>query len=97
MPPRLLTAYLTRGLVLWSLVRLVAQVGARSLHRILPDASPGTLAPLVITAALCTVDFYRRREQTLVRDLGVAPLAAITLSAIPALIGEAIRLGLYGP
>lgn len=97
LPFRLLVVYLARGALLWAMVRIVAAAGIVLMRAtISADAETGVLAPLLVTAALCAVDFYRRREATFVANLGIAPVAVVVVSVLPALAGEAILLLVHG-
>lgn len=97
MPPRLFIAYLVRGLCIWGFVRVFALVGTAALQAVIPEASPGTWPPLAVTALICILDFLRRRERTLVGNLGLSPVAVIVVSILPAFVGEAVWLGFNGP
>lgn len=78
--------------MIWLLVRLVATWLTAAVDQ---TTGPGTFAPLLVTSALCAVDFYRRREGLLVANLGIAPAVAVTASILPALIGEMAILGAH--
>jgi hypothetical protein len=91
MPRALALSYFARGIGIWALIRIVAFIGTVLMRGAVgPGARSGTAAPLLVAAAVCIIDFRRRRESTLVANLGIAPTTAVSVMLAPVLAGEAL-------
>lgn len=91
MPRALALTYLARGICIWALIRIVALMGTILIRSAVgPGARAGTTAPLLVATAVCIIDFRRRRESTLVANLGIAPATAVAIMLAPVLAGEVL-------
>ena len=88
MPPRLLRAILFRGVLIWIGARVIANATLAY-----AQIEPGPMVPLwsvAAAAALCLVDFGRRKESMLLGILGIATWNAVLVGTIPAVAIEAV-------
>ena len=89
LPLHLALTFLVRGSLIWVLVRVIAYLGLLFVRaRLGPEVRSGLLAPIMVTIALCAVDFARRRESVLMANLGVSAGQTVGLMLCPALVGE---------
>ena len=81
---------LTRGSVIWLLVRLtVTAFGAAFPGRHSLRFTPMATVYLVLTAgALAVLETRRRNEHRILANLGISPAMIVLLSTIPAFLGE---------
>jgi hypothetical protein len=89
-PARLLRAVLVRGVTLWLLARIV---GKAALASVGTTESGGALLPawvILMTASLTLVDLHRRRELTLLHNLGISTAQVVSLASLPAVAIEAL-------
>jgi hypothetical protein len=89
-PARLLRAFLLRGVVLWLLTRIM---GTAVLAAATSSPSGGFFfAAWVIgmTASLALIDLHRRRELTLLHNLGIDTSRVVLISTTPAIVFEGI-------
>jgi hypothetical protein len=100
--PLLARALMRRGLVMWIVVRvaffIVGSIAAMLLGPPTVRLASGTVVVLVALCALLGVlDVLRRRERTLLANLGVSLPQLVLLLVIPAALGElAIALVVAG-
>ncbi|HSA56369.1 MAG TPA: hypothetical protein VLE53_11750 [Gemmatimonadaceae bacterium] len=95
--PILRRLLLRRGLVLWVLARLalLAVVLFSALSGGSPSIVPLTLAMpqmLPLLALLVWIDLHRRREVTLIGNLGQSQGAAVLIACLPGVAGEVVAL-----
>jgi len=98
LPERSLTvALLRRGAVLWLLARLMvgSMSAAVSGHGSVGLLPPTALALALAVGALGLLDARRRNEHRFLANLGVSQIVIVTLSTIPALLGE-LAVGVGG-
>ena len=87
-PARLFRTLLLRGATLW----FFARITAKAMLTVVSDAA-GPLIPawaIVMTAALTLVDLHRRKEVSLLNNLGIATLPAVIVATLPAILMEAV-------
>jgi len=102
-PLRLLRTLLIRGTLAWLFTRALA-AAILSLHATAvgetatPESVAGTLVTtiwvLAFSAVLLLVDFRRRKEMLLLRNLGLAPVMASFLALSLGLIAEGVWFAL---
>ena len=88
LPPKLLRTIVVRGATLWLLARLT---GLAALAAVSDPAS--ALLPvwvIVMTASLNLVDLHRRKELTLLHNLGITTSTAVGVATLPAIAVEAV-------
>ena len=92
LPARFLRALLLRGAVLWLFARIMA-IAILASAELSDDGGP--LVPLwtlVASSTLLLVDLHRRKELSLLHNLGVATHQAVVIGTLPAVILEAFVL-----
>lgn len=85
LPPRLLRTFLWRGVTLWLLARIT---GMAMLAATESSAPVLPVWVVVMTATLTLVDLHRRRELTLLHNLGIATPHVVILATLPAVVAE---------
>ena len=89
-PLRLLRTLLLRGAIIWLLARLM---GAAALMAGASTKNGLAVLPIwaiVMTAGLVFVDFRRRHELMLFRNLGIGTVQAVGIATLPALVSELV-------
>ncbi len=89
-------AYLTRGALLWAGTRVLAGIVLLSASGNPVRLHPAMAASLVVVVFILSyLDLKRRRETTLLHDLGIPAMLVVAIATIPAAFAES-AIGLAG-
>ena len=97
-PPGFQRQLIIRGVAVWVLTRLASLLVIaiwRAMVRdkaMLDGVTVHPVAAVVVAATLVLIDLHRRKEITLLHNLGVATSHAVFIGSIPALVLETMRL-----